>query len=312
MKRKYTMLSAAAFVTALLLTGCGMIQELSSQTPGASTDAETQTETAAESETTAEASTAAASGTTEAVSETAAPESAPDTETTAAAEQDPADFSDIAGYWYIDGDTAAASIHMSADGRFEAYYASGYLENEGTIRYEDEVIEGTTVHWYRLYGDDGEYFTGFVDDGSADKTDLYAGNGAEPHYVKLFGEGGIADDGRGPGEEFVGIWGCGRATLTIDQTSDTEFHASIWWGASAFAHVEWDYPLVYQDGKLVCEQQGTKTYVEYTDAESDPTTTVEYTDGSAEFSFKGAGIFWNDLTEHSADDMLFSNTPPEE
>lgn len=307
-----TKLAMTALVTALLLTGCGQISELLP-----SSTAETQAETTADAETTAaesiaEDTTAADSETTEAETDTTAPESAADTETTAAAAQQTADFSSIAGYWYIDGDTAAASIHMTADGRFDAYYASGSLENEGTIRYEEEVIEDTTIHWYMLYGDDGEFFTGFVDDGTAEKTDLYAGNGGEPHYVKLFGEGGIADDGRGAGEEFVGTWGCGRATLVIEQESDTEFHAIVWWGDSAFAHVEWDYPLVYQDGELVCDGLGTKTYVEYTDENTDPNVTVEYTDGSAEFSFRGADIFWNDQTEHRADDMIFINTPPVE
>ena len=136
------------------------------------------------------------------------------------------------------------------------------------------------------------------------------GNGGEPHYVK-FGVGGAADDGRGPGEEFVGTWGCGRATLKITQLSDTEFQASISWASSAAAHTEWEYPLTYQDGKLVCSGKGTKTNFEYQSENAEPDKTVDYTDGSAEFSMQGSHIVWNDKNENSGADMMFSNTLPE-
>ncbi|MBR1384939.1 MAG: hypothetical protein IJ555_14205 [Ruminococcus sp.] len=323
---------AAVLLSFLLTTACGRADgtESSSDTPVSAETTISEEETTAETTTepvteeteaaeTTETTEKTEENTTEAVTETTAAGSDDTTEAPAAEpEEEPAevngapndDFVSIAGDWYIDGDPTLASIHIEPDGTFKTYYAAGYLENEGTIRREPEEIGGTTVWWYYLYDKNNEIIMGFVDDGSSVKNDIYIGNGAYPHYQK-FGVGGLADDGRGPGEEFVGTWGCGRATLTITQLSDTEFHALIWWSDSAAAHVEWDYPLTYQDGKLVCSGSCTKTYIEYSSPDTDPDKTVEYTNGSGEFIIQGAGIFWNDLTEHRGDDMVFSNTLPE-
>ncbi|MBQ8928410.1 MAG: hypothetical protein IJ055_09100 [Oscillospiraceae bacterium] len=269
--------------------------------------AETAEETAAETPEETEAEKAAETEA-ETVTETAAAQTEAATEEMNGAPD--SDFASIAGDWYIDGDPAQGLLHLEADGTFKSYRPEGFLEASGEIRYEAEEIEGTTNYWYRLYDNGGEYFLGFADDGSSVKTDLYVGNGATPHYQK-FGVGGILDDGRGPGEEFVGTWGCGRATLEITQQTDTDFHATIWWSDSAAAHVEWEYPLTYRDGKLVCTGSASKTYVEYASPDAEPEKTVEYTDGSGEFSMQGAGVVWNDLTEHSGNDMVFNNTLPE-
>lgn len=297
---KKTMITAAFLSALLMLTSCGNIDE--SEKSEASSAAETTTvsvEATEEAETEEETTeTATEEVTTEAVEII-----------TEELEAEP-NFDSIAGDWYVEGENSPATIHIEKDGTFKAYNPIGTLENEGKIRYEDEEIDGTVIHWYVLYNLDEEMIMGFVDDGSESKTDIYVGNGGYPHYQK-FGIGGIADDGRGPGEEFVGVWGCGRATLEIEQLTDTDFQAVIYWADSAFARVEWEYPLTYQDGKLVCDGKGTKTYVSYSSEDTEPETSVLYTDGSAEFVMQGSNIVWNDLTEQSGEGMLFSNSLPE-
>ena len=99
----------------------------------------------------------------------------------------------------------------SANGNIHAYYATGNVENTGYIQYETEEIGGMLSHWYLLYTDDGAFYLGFRDDGSAYKLELFVGNGADPRYVRLDGTGGIADDGRGideilASEAYLGIW----------------------------------------------------------------------------------------------------------
>ena len=309
-----TIITIALFASLLALTACGnaknnnsTAETLASDTVAESSTEDTTAETADTSESdTTEASTSAETST----AETASAKAAETTNASEAASEKKADFASIAGEWFIDGDTTLAFIHIGSDGTYKAFYPTGVLESEGTIRYESEVIGGTKIYWYNLYNKTGDFFTGFVDDGSKSKTDIYMGNGGEPHYVK-FGVGGAADDGRGPGEEFVGTWGCGRATLKITQLSDTEFQASISWASSAAAHTEWEYPLTYKDGKLVCSGKGTKTNFEYQSENAEPDKTVDYTDGSAEFSMEGSHIVWNDLNENSGEDMMFSNTQPE-
>lgn len=241
-----------------------------------------------------------------------------------AAEEKPYDFTGMAGYWYIDGEYDTAYIHITKDGRFESFYASGSEECSGTVK--RELDPNTNNYIFALYPDGGEPYLLFADDGETEKTDLYTAGEYPQHYVKLYGEGGLGDDGRGedetdevkPGDEYLGIWGCGRATIHIYKTQmdvpekDKFFYINIYWGDSAFAHVEWSLVGEYKDGKLICDKNGVKTYVEYQDAETPPKRTVEYTEGSAEFELRDGKLYWNDLEENAAVGMEFINTPPSE
>ena len=224
------------------------------------------------------------------------------TETTSVANT--GDYSGLAGYWYIDGDPSAASFHITKDGMFTAYYANGLVENEGIVR---KVLDPAINNYiYCMYLESGKLYSKFADDGEKEKTDIYMGNNGTPHYVKLYGEGGLGDDGLGPEEAYTGTWNCERAHIDITYYGEGIFHATVKWGASASTHTQWEYPLIFDNGKLICNGNGTKSFVEYEDAENEPKVTEEYSDGSAEFTLEGNRLFWNDLKEHSADDMLFS------
>ena len=70
--------------------------------------------------------------TTEATTETTAVETTTEkkTENTTSSEATSAeseDYTGIAGYWFINGDPRTASLHITEDGKFTAYYASGLL-----------------------------------------------------------------------------------------------------------------------------------------------------------------------------------------
>ena len=213
-------------------------------------------------------------------------------------------YEGLSGYWYIDGDPSAASFHITKDGKFTAYYANGLVENEGIVR---KVLDPAINNYiYCMYLESGKLYSKFADDGEKEKTDIYMGNNGIPHYVKLYGEGGLGDDGKGPEEAYTGTWNCERAHIDITYYGEGIFHATVKWGASASTHAQWEYPLVFENGKLICNGNGTRSFVEYEDAGSEPTVTEEYSDGSAEFTLEGNRLFWNDLKEHSADDMLFS------
>ena len=174
----------------------------------------------------------------------------------------------------------------------------------------DEIGKNMTVLEYKnqiLIIDCG---MSFPDDGEKDKTDIYMGNGGTPHYVKLYSEGGLGDDGRGSEEdesdnEFAGIWGCERATLKIDDKGEGVFHAVIDWSDSAYAYAEWDYPLIFDGSKLVCDGNASLTYITYKDSSSEPERKLVYSDGKAEFEMKDNCIYWNDLKENRGEGMLF-------
>lgn len=256
----------------------------------------------------AEDISAAATAETVATAATAATEkkteSTTASDTVSAYTDDTEDYTGLAGYWYIDGDPCTASFHITKDGRFTSYYPTGIVENRGYVKRKLDTEINNYI--YFMYLDSGELYQAFADDGEKEKTDIYMGNGGDPHYVKLYGEGGLGNDGRGPEESFTGSWSCGRAIIEISYRGEGIFHALIKWGGSASSSGLWDYPLIFEDGKLICHGNGTLTHVEFKDAESAPEETVKYTDGSAEFTLEGDRLFWNDLKEHCADDMLFS------
>lgn len=289
---KKTALIAALTAVLCILSSCGRENTASSsQAPAAVTDT-----TAATADTT---ETAALTTATEKKTE-----STTASDTTSEASNDTGDFTGLSGYWFIDGDPGAASIHITKDGRFVSYYADGVAEERGYVK---RVLDTEINNYiYCMYKDSGELFQAFADDGETEKTDIYMGNGAFPHYVKLYGEGGLGDDGRGAEESFAGSWNCGRAIIEITDKGEGIFHAKVIWGASASAHAIWDYPLIFENDKLVCSGNGTKSFVELKDGASEAEETVEYTDGSAEFTLEGGHLFWKELKERCADDLRFS------
>ena len=95
------------------------------------------------------------------------------------------DFDSIDGLWYVDGDLKKESLEITKVGRFTSYTATGEVDKTGYVKYEAEEFDNAVVYWFMLYEDDGEFYMGFGDDESENKTDLYVGNGGEPHYVLM-------------------------------------------------------------------------------------------------------------------------------
>ena len=222
------------------------------------------------------------------------------------------DFRRIEGDWYVDGSLDAAHLSIDSNGNFSAYYATGSLEQTGLIQCETEKEGDTVTNWYYFYTDDGALYFKFADTQTGILRDFYT-DGANPvHYVLV---GGLADDGKGDETDstenmpvcYLGVWGCGRATLRITENTDGSYLGWISWADSAFAHTEWEYPLVYDAAskKLVCTGNATKTEYVYQDASSDPTVTVCYTDGSGSFSYSNQTILWSDEQEDAGKDMEF-------
>ena len=76
-------------------------------------------------------------------------------------------FARLAGNWCVDGDSGAAHLEISEDGRFAAYYASGALEAGGYILHEKDGGMAQTDYSYRFYTDDGELYFEFMDQETA-------------------------------------------------------------------------------------------------------------------------------------------------
>ena len=97
-----------------------------------------------------------------------------------AAEENP--FARLAGNWCVDGDSGAAHLEITEDGRFTAYYASGAMEAGGYILHERNGDMAQTDYSYRFYTDDGKLYFEFMDQ-ETDPVDTFETEGA---YGQVF------------------------------------------------------------------------------------------------------------------------------
>jgi len=302
---KKGILAAFILTAALAVSGCGHDEDESS-TKAASTAQITEDTTEV---LTTEQTTTVTTTQTVSISQTETSVSTQKaSETEVASQAGNADFKGLAGYWYIDGDFDKASLHIYEDGKFETFYATGAPENNGYIKYEfDDVLNN---YYYAMYSENGIFIMSFADDGEKDKTDIYIGNEGTPHFVKMYGEGGLGDDGKGSVEaelayNYVGTWDCERAHLTIEDRGEGIFKAVLKWSDSAFAYAEWDYPLIFDGEKMLCDENGKYSLVEYDQETGTYHTDTISENKSAEFVMLNGEITWNDLTDHRGDGMVF-------
>ena len=107
------------------------------------------------------------------------------------------------------------------------------------------------------------------------------------------------------GEEYVGVWGCGRCTITIDPVSD-RYEVQVTWASSAAEHTYWTYECYYDEatGHLRGEN-GVRTNVLTNDDGSEKEDVV-YEDGVCEFHITIDGeLVWEDKEDGVGDGMYF-------
>ena len=238
---------------------------------------------------------------TEAVTENNTEGTAP-TETASANADTTTEFTDLSGYWYADGDPDSNFFHITENGEFKVYYGlyGATLSYKGYVK--RELDPETNNYIYRMYQDSGELYQSFAYDGSNGKTDITIINGDDSRYVKLYGENENVTE-----KSFTGSWNCGRAIIEIHYNDEGELYAQVAWSGSASSHLLWQYPVTFENGKLICSGKGSKYLSEFINEDpNNYSETTEYTDGSAEFSIEGNRLYWNDFKEHSAEKMLFS------
>lgn len=109
-------------------------------------------------------------------------------------------------------------------------------------------------------------------------------------------------------QAFVGLWGCGRATLTIEPDAEDpyRFAAEITWGSSAAEASRWTYDLTYDDLEKAMTGTGSRAdEVWGEDGELAESNTV-YTDGAVAFTIDDAGLLhWADAEQNAGADMDF-------
>lgn len=227
-------------------------------------------------------------------------------------------ISNIGGVWYEDGSTTydPRVLTVNTDGTFSLENNIGSTVT-GTIKVEaEEHPDGSETLWFNFYDSSGEFWTGFpCPDGQA-QSDLYSGQDGALHFSRTYTLPKNDDDAghsiaRFQGDDYLGVWYCGRCTLTVDPEGDG-YNVQIQWANSAADGTFWNYHCVYdpETWHLHCNGSGIRTDYSYGTIEEpsqERTDQIKYSDGSAEFWLSDDGVlYWNDYNEGTGNDLDFT------
>ena len=310
---KKTLSILLVLVMILSLAACGSKDEETTAAKEETTAEAAETTAEAKEETTAAPTTEAAETTTQ----EPAPETTTEEETTEASEEDGQNpVMNFIGVYAKD----RASIQVEAQGAEDALitvsWSSSAAEHSEWTMSGHFDWETLTVEYNNCVKKDIVY----TDEENFTETVAYEnGTGAI-----VFGENGTLTwrddqenvaDGTvfefvppvfGGGEAFLGMWGCGRATIEITYKEETEtYNVLVSWSSSAAEKAVWQYVCGFDGEKLYSDENGTKSILTW-DENGDVTTEEVYSDGSAVFELDAEGnLTWTDKKENAAEDMIF-------
>ena len=109
-------------------------------------------------------------------------------------------------------------------------------------------------------------------------------------------------------DDYEGTWACGRASITITKTGNSEFTVNIVWGNTAAESTMYDYTGTYDEvtGGIATLETGVKSVVTFAEDGSEEERNVEFEDGAATFVINEDGkLIWNEFKENAGDGMEF-------
>ncbi len=106
-------------------------------------------------------------------------------------------------------------------------------------------------------------------------------------------------------DDFLGLWECGDHMMLTVAEAENGYFAYLICSESTQVYEEWEYPLHYESGRLICDGDGIRYAVDETKWDTQMIQ-ERHPDQSAEFSMTADGILWNDRTEHRGDGMVFT------
>ena len=115
-------------------------------------------------------------------------------------------------------------------------------------------------------------------------------------------------DGQNPVMNFVGTYGCDRATVIVECKGADEAQFTVTWGSSAATHAEWTMSGKLDTDKLTVDYTDcVKKEVTFNEDGSVASEDVIYEDGTGTISFSADEyvLTWDDAKEHAAEGMIF-------
>lgn len=243
------------------------------------------------------------------------------------------ELEDFVGIWATQ-DMMLEIVHMDDDPNLLNCIISQYKEDNAGVRWiydscsyddvgkalasfeigtkfdfaEDEF--GQLLTSEPVYYDDGAAAFAINEDGTLTWTDFKEAPGEnEIVFEKVDTEAPV-----GPEDAFEGIWGCGRASMTIESLDDV-IYVTVMWGNSASESARWEYVCDYdvENDCLVSRPDGVLAYVTFGEDGEIAAEEQVYDNGEAVFRIDDEGfLIWEDKVENAAEDMRFEKvTEPE-
>lgn len=319
MKKILSFISALAVMTAF--TGCGNVVEegkSDSQSVAETTAAQTETSSEATADSEENNTASAENSETSDDSETGSGNTASNTandygfypvETPI---HTSISVASLAGDWYLADDMAKNTLIITSseddiyNGNWQYAYEYGG-SRFGYVKLEYSVNQdGYNDYRYNFYENDGELWESFAADGSIPNNDLYAAQPEEMHFIRAssLADGGMLDKGG----EYLGVWGCGRATMHIEEGgfAGGRYVITISWASSAFENTVWTYDCYFDESTdAFVSDYGTRCEEVYTEENVEPERKT--TDGEKARFYAGDGkIRWENLAGDTEEDMLFT------
>ena len=215
------------------------------------------------------------------------------------------DLSPIVGLWYERDVLDARELTVNEDGSYVLEYRGGGAEyGDVAVEFEDHP-DGSKSRWYVFYGQDGNEWASFaIDEEDGYPTDIYSGQDGEMHFERAM-EANVPENSVSA-DEFVGVWSCGRAYISIEENNG-EYPVSIKWGNSAAETTYWNYTCTYdEEFGMLMASDGTRVEVVFEDTESEPKETVVYENGVGKFYLNDGKLTWIDEEEDAGSEMEFT------
>lgn len=122
-----------------------------------------------------------------------------------------------------------------------------------------------------------------------------------------------SEDTQNPVMNYIGDYGCGRATMTIEAADgETGANVLVTWGSSAAETSQWQMSGEFDaDTKTITYSNGVRTDIVYKDEGDIDTETEVYNDGTGTITFTDdeenavTTLVWKDDKEDVANDMVF-------
>ncbi len=236
----------------------------------------------------------------------------------------------IAGIWQEADALDARELTIYGDGKYELVYKGGG-KAFGKVKVTTEKHpDGSKSLWYSFYEGGGvvledkdtgspgykafnsanELWAAFPkDEKIMTQTELRSGHDGALHFVRYGDSNYGANSADSKGEDYLGVWGCGRCSAVISRKGPI-YQVELQWASSAAEGSRWVYQCTYDNYGALLFSDDNGTRIDYVCSEQGKETSKTiYNDGRGYFVLRQGKLLWQDKKENAGNLLEFIKAP---